>query len=684
MRGKRMLAWALLLLALAPAVSMGETARPWWRKDWLCLRVARVKAVTAGADAFVFEFYNGGLTQPDARDVRVIARGEVLPCWVVWHEQGGLTRVAAPLVAGVQEYDVYFGNPKALALESKWRPSSGVWLETRPFNIRPPADWKQMEKALAATEKTVYGRGLVDRIFHGYNPFGPSGRSISIYRGVLHITKGGEYSFSTTSGGSGFLFINGELVLSRVGIHWAAPRADFHKELKLNPGKVKIEYYNATPGGEQRQVVAWSRPDMPQPRYEVIPAEAFGIPPVAECVLRKQYDSYVAPDFSFQNAEEFQGETCLVVRAVFKDESGVTTPRKLARKWSFGDGLTGEGESVEHLYFRPEKRKVTLTLDGGAEKHSVTHIVAAEQNWERQADPSLKTDPDKLLALARKADLSRLALADVLAAANFFRERESKADLKRVHEAVVRRVAEMGDRELGAASGLALEVCGESEKERPAALAAFRAYEAKAAGKDTKGRIVVDMAEYLLRCGVPGTARREAERALSQFDSMPPLNRRRAHIILGDAAADLGDTRLARQEYEKAEAIEIEKRPFERQAVREGALTRAIEDFICQQRFDAAEEYLDRLEWDIPTARLVGYSRVLRARALWGLERGDEACKLLERLVASQPKNGFADDALLLAARIKLAQQRPARAEAAELLKKLIQDYPESAHLKEA
>ena len=681
-RSKRLLTVLAACFALFAFFRPCE-AKSWWKAEWSCRRSVKVDGfVDSSTDAFVFEFCNGAKTREDGRDIRVVANGRVVPHWLVWHTPGGLTRIAAQYQRGVRDYDIYYGNPYAPHIRGQWRPRSGLWLETRRFRGRFPTSWSKMRQDLERTKGDVYDRGLVSQIYHGYNPYGPSGYSINIYKGTLDAPRDGRYQLASNATEASFLLLDGKVIQQWAGWLWARNRARGVKRLTLKKGLHPIEFYSVATRWRQVSVVAWRTPGMRGRKFEVIPASAF-VP-----VARARQTSYeirgedVAPDFTFENLDEVHTGFTILVRLRFVDRSGASRGGRHKRVWDFGDGQKGEGARVEHVYFRPCPRKVTLTLTSGRKKWSVAHVVPAQQNWARQADRSLRPSAREYVRVIERYDFSKLHVADLLTALQVFHWKNVAGGLRSALRALVARAKSMNDRDLRKASELTLLAFENSERRDREGVAALQSFRAAARAPGTKAAITMDLADYFLRFNVSESAQKEAQAALAMKPAA--LEKRRAHVVLGDVALDTGDVKTARENYEAAEKIKISKRSAKHELVRVGAFTRIIEDYIRQGRHDAAEEMLDRLEWDIPTARLDGYSKILRGRILLGLGRCDEGAGMLERLVASMPKNSFADDALLLAAQIHLERKPPKKTEAAADLKRLLKDYPESSHIGEA
>ena len=679
---RRLAALALLLIAAAPALG----GIPWWNTAWRCRRVVHIKGFLGPeVGAFYFEFYNGGLTREDGRDIRVVAGGRVVPHWLVWHTPGGVTRVAAQYVRGARLCAIYYGNPRAPQPEGDWTPRGGLWLETRPYRRGFPTDERKLKRELAATADNVYGRGLVEQIYHGHNPYGPSGYSLSIYRGTLDVKKAGRYALASNATEASFLYLDDRLIQKWAGWSWARNRARGVKKLKLRAGLHPIRFYSFAVRWRQISVVAWLPPGAKRKRFEVIPASAF-LP-----IARARQWSYeirgekVAPDFSFENVDEAHTDFTILVRCRFRNTTALPRGTRVRCRWSFGDGLSAEGEDVTHVYFRSADRKVTMTLHVDGRKWTVTHVVPATQNWARQSDRKLWPDRKAYGRTVQAYDFAKLDTRDLLIAIRVFGWHgwpDATQDLHRALEAVIARAGKLRSSDRIEASDLVGDAYEKRDRPTPLAIEAFKRLEAAGGPDAVKGRIGVDMAEYYLHFKMFENAERAAEAALK----LKPIavDTRRARVILGDVAFTKGDVKAARAQYEQAEAIKVAKRTQARERVRVGAFTRIIEDYIRQNRQDAALEILDRLEWEIPTVRLDGYNKILRGKILWGLKKPNEAVTMLERLVATNPKNAFADDALLLAARIHLDQRPPRRKEAAADLKKLLKDYPESANVNEA
>ncbi|MDP6380059.1 MAG: PQQ-binding-like beta-propeller repeat protein, partial [Phycisphaerae bacterium] len=135
---KRLVFPAVLVLLL-PAVVCGQ-----WFSDasaggagWLCRRSVKItSSVIEGkpAEIGVVTFRPGELLSGDGRDIRIVAKagGKEVPRIVVKADPSAECRILFKLLPGVKDYYVYYGNLKANAPKSDWRPQTGILLHEVP------------------------------------------------------------------------------------------------------------------------------------------------------------------------------------------------------------------------------------------------------------------------------------------------------------------------------------------------------------------------------------------------------------------------------------------------------------------------------------------------------------------------------------------------------------------------
>ena len=158
--------------------------------------------------------------------------------------------------------------------------------------------------------------------------------------------------------------------------------------------------------------------------------------------------------------------------------------------------------------------------------------------------------------------------------------------------------------------------------------------------------------------------------------------RRRVLLGLAEVAVFKGDASGARKRLGEADAIRIKKSEQGGSAVRVGSLSRAVEDYVRRNEFTAARGLLDTWEWEYPLDRLAGYSTLLRAKLHMQREEYGRAVRLLTSLVVVNPASNYAGELLMTAGECHLALGD--KTAARDTYKRVLGEYPESPHVKDA
>jgi len=255
-----------VVLGMAGAVSAES---PWHRAGWSHRAVVEVvERSPGGQDVAAVRVRHNGVIEPDARDLRVAdADGRALPYQVdaILPQREVLLRFRAE--DGAARYHVYFGNadaprdpmratvdpspgggPPTAGVEANgWVPRVGLVLITkrRPRDADNPESVDEIAKLLRESP-AIDGAGYRRVISDGVNPFGNSDYFLSVYRGWLHLPRGGEYGFCTASNEASFSFMDGEPLVHWPGRH-TEKRGRFGQksvERSVEAGPHYVEYFH--------------------------------------------------------------------------------------------------------------------------------------------------------------------------------------------------------------------------------------------------------------------------------------------------------------------------------------------------------------------------------------------------------------------------------------------------------
>lgn len=665
------------LVALLCAGASGQTA--WWDGDYAARRAVTVYAGDAGVpgdEAAIVTFETAGMAAKDGADIRVVARGREVPCRLYGVGPGDTATLAFKVTKEVRDYHIYFANPKAKAPSGGWSPARGLILETRKFNGGDPSNLARMRQIWAASGP-FYGAGAVERVWHGYNPFGPNEGFVSRYEGWFVCRVKGTYDFATTSDDASFLVVDGRQIAAWPGWHGPVGDARHHGTAVLDAGVHRLEYLHATGGGTTCAVAAWRAPGADG--FEVMPASVFV--PLSRAVVGplELASRRTAADFSWQSAGEAllsKEEERYAVRMSFQLRTeGAQTGAVL---WDFGDGQKGRGPAVSHLFLAEGDYNVTMSLGQGANAPSVKNAVRVHRGWERQAAKEIDQIASYMPEVA-KYDIEALDAGSAYNLIIIAREGKSAPLARRVALAVAARANDAGPGRLRSVLDAAREAIGIEGLSKDDALIKGYLAGQKAAKGEAKAVLAQALVDIYLEKGDADAAAAVAKETLSE--EMDRNAKRLLYIAYAQAAGYRGDGQAAANALAAAAEIGIDRSSLQQMALT-GAIAFQVEDFIAKKEYGEALAALDKWDWEKPVERLEGFSPYLRARVFQAQGRSGRAAREFEAVAAVAPASAYAPRALLGAAKLRLAAGNSAAARA--YLDRIVRDYQTSPEVDEA
>lgn len=325
----------------------------------------------------------GGWLKPDGSDVAVqTAAGQVIPVDVLSHNSAGETLIQFKRNGNDAWYWAYAANPQAPA--TKVEPiREGLTVEVRAWAGDDLGSWAVVREGLAKSD-TVIGNAVVAEIVQNCNPVRPgeSRNFAASYRGFLDIKQAGVYRFFVNSEDAGFLFIDGFKVCDRPGINQrvtgAVPLKTFGTELELTAGLHPFEVHHVmgnSPTAYGICTLLWLPPG--QNYWSYVPAAAFTSAEYAQVAAIEAAGNAPAAAFTSGMDDALtsgDGVTVYLVR--FEAQGSIPDPNQLL--WDFGDGTTGAGRTVTHVYFKSGDYNVSLRSgDGRAGFRRQVHVWAA-------------------------------------------------------------------------------------------------------------------------------------------------------------------------------------------------------------------------------------------------------------------------------------------------------------------
>ncbi|HUT36491.1 MAG TPA: PKD domain-containing protein [Planctomycetota bacterium] len=710
--GRLACAWAALLAAAGALGGEG------WGQyaAWQARRTVSIPAADPkqpklpDLDCVFVSFPTAEFLQPDGADLRVEIGGKPAPFKVVHIGFGGVVGLVAGIATPSDTMHVYYGNPAAKPLPSDWEPHRGVWLETRRFKGGEP---KSLDALRAAWAKggPPFGAAPVQRIFHGFNLFGPSDNYMSLYKGWLALDKDATITFALVADDIAYLLVEGSVAVSKPG--WGPMPGGRHlagEPLPLTRGIHPVTVIHVEGTGPQAIGAAWWMPGMRRGEkylhFQIIPAQAFAPMRYGKLLDYEVRGQAVSADFSYRNeGDVLLDDRRMLVRFVFKDQSRPANRALLCQPhWDFGDGTTSASRDPSHIYLRPGDYPATLTLRSQNATYQVRQTIragpgytrAAAAHWDKLADYA---------PLLEDYQFEKMATADLLVAAAAAAELEDPALIVATCRLLFQRGAELDDEAY-------VRYCillgrhlrdlkpKDEEKEDPKvveqkareraeeALRVFSAAEQRTKDIHAKARLANEKGDVLYYyLNDLEKAEREYTKTLTQYAKAADAQVRLAQIRIGDVYRTKGDPPAALKAYQRAAEMPIHNRTEGVEAARRGSFPRTVEDYTARKLYKEAHEALDEWDWEFPTDKLAGYSSLLRARLAAAEGNKKEAVKQAEELIRGNKESEYADDLLLFLTDFYLGDGQLDKA--LDAASRLLDAYPASdlqdeAHLKRA
>ena len=665
--GRRLLWGAGAGLAALTTLAADE-----WRVPDATFRAAvqREAAFSRPADAGSFLLYPCGL-DPSALGVRVLtADGAEAASQVIWASAGEPLKVMFDASDRRTAYTVYFG-PSGAGRATAVVPA-GVVLETRPRAGDGVGSFKEV-KALWDAAREPLGRSLVPSICQGLHLHGPTANFLSWYRGFLDIRAGGDYEFATVSSGASFLQIDGRIVAQWPGWHgpWEGVRGEHKGQLKLTPGRHRIDYWNAQDESGFCLEAAWKPPG--QNRFHVIPAEAFTpVAPFRVSAVERAPGEPVPASFSWQIAGHSMANTNLaLVTVVFN----VVKERSDGQyRWVFDDGVESRGAAVRHAFLRPGMRTVKLeALSGPTAVSRLTQTVSVHPLWSQ-----LEEWPDDLFAEQKAEILSRdLAVAPLADLASLVRLADAVKDrqiLARAGPACLQRSREFSPAQADVFYALAFHFQHPLARQYGMAEQAFRtALGLSAEGSPIRERTRLHFSGFLIH--VYGST----DEALALLGSIEDagfndLEKRLRKIYEADARLVRGDAAGARAEYLSAGTVM--ERTDRAYTARRRARLETARDFVNRGEYEEAERLIREIEWETPIERLGAETGLLLLKIQAARQEYPLALARCHRLLNAAPPDAARAEILYQLVEVSFAMGR--REEASQALRMLLGEHPYS------
>jgi tetratricopeptide (TPR) repeat protein len=561
---------------------------------------------------------------------------------------------------------LYFGNPAAEPIAplrqpdgSPWRPQRGLVLRiyAKPKPVFPDTLPQLLD---LANHGTLQGALVRDQVSDGFNPCGTSSNYIGIYEGYLHIDKPGTYGFCSASCDGSWIVVNGKTILSWPGPHGYAgsEHGQKHGQIDLPPGDAFVQYFHEAGSHGHLAFLGWHPPGAAG--YVAIPREQWLAGRTAEPAAYEARDKpllavpHVATENTYWVRDSADQQTTLVNFSV----AGASRDGKITKAhWVFGDGLTAEGPSVQHVYFRFGRPEAALTV---TDDHGHTDTTTFHPNIfliDTEVSDVGIGNAEQHMHLAADYDTARLERDDLAEFCRFWSKLEHYKQAIAAAGAYLQRFPD--GPAAGELAGLAADAAVHSQAYDPARAEQFYAEAlTRTTGAQPKLHLQLRRARNLawglndpkragplfqaVSAGAPGLGDAEAAKLLT----------RSALIGLGDCALLTADLAGAKALYAKAQAILLRHTDDQeaQDLAKLGSYPFIIDDLRARGEYAFALQAIDQWENEFPLEKLDGLSFFWRGKVLYIWHPGDQAIRFLQLAELVRPAATHVPEAVWLQA----------------------------------
>jgi hypothetical protein len=579
--------------------------------------------------------------------------------------------------SNAKHYDIYFGSDwPTLPLPNA---NSGVLLETRLGDGSTINDLPGMLNAWNKAT-TVEGRAILPGIFEGGNRFGPEANLLLHFTGWFNVTASEHLQLAVMSTDASFVLVDGREVAEWPGRHdiGGGMQGQHMGSVDLAAGLHQLDYYNAygSPGGPPLLACLAAKGGPDEKWAMLMPGNTFFTPTDHAHVIDYATQGATAPPFAI----DWKSSAQSVVGPESPDVGFITLsftchPQQAETvTWTFDDGTTAQGESVDHLFPRPGLRTVQVEVKsatGGAAP--LRQLVHVHPDWVR-----LNTYPPALAPEAQADILARdpatFSPSDLAGCTAVFATFKATDALLKLQPTLCAKMPAMADADLPYIEQASLLLAPDlaHARESSALLQALldRCSNPSLIAIASSARVALGQLTLLTT-----THTDEVQALLAGVDpkALAGKERRAYRMLEADLALATGDVASARQQYGAMTAPA--RGPDERSSVRETGRIDQARIFLERKDDDAAETALDQVAQQSPLKKLSPDWELIRLRLYQDENLPDIAFLYATRLL---PVMTGSERSELLYGLVDLAQQRGDRAFAARMLAELLQKHPYS------
>jgi len=235
-------------------------------------------------------------------------------------------------------------------------------------------------------------------------------RKLEFAEGAISELKNNTYTFLTGSAGASWVLVDGTPVASWPATKQLPKKGDKYYNynegaVNLEPGIHRVEYLYAATGKTYLTFMLWRHPAQKKPR--IMETERFGNVAEADVLKATRGGAGRPPAWELTKDSRIPGVPDFVLAEFHVPHAPKTNENENGPvyRWTFGDGATARGRTVEHLYLATGTYEVTLeAYETASEENrlwSVTQPVRVHVPYDLEAF----IETDRLRTLIREKTL---------------------------------------------------------------------------------------------------------------------------------------------------------------------------------------------------------------------------------------------------------------------------------------
>ena len=388
-----------------------------------------------------------------ASPIRVFdANGQAVGSELLPTPPGDPIRIVFDASTHTQSYDVYFGA-------TDWPPmplkdeKQGVWLESRVGDGKGADKLSDMMDLWTKAADKPEGKTIVPGIFEGGNRFGPEKNLLLHFTGYFNATAKEHIDFAVMSSDAAFVLVDGKEVVEWPGAHdwWGGMQAQHQGGVDLDPGLHTLDYYCDYFQTGMPLLVCLAAKGGPIDKWAMMqPNNALFTPTAHAHVTDYAFQGTAAPPLAIdsvvkdQSVAEHNNPDLAFITETFT----CRPPQDGTVTWTFDDGGTATGETVDHLFARPGLRVVQVQMqDANSSIRPVQQQIHVRPDWYKltTTPPDLNA-PDKADLLARDPNL--FTPADIAGSFGMFGTYQAIDGLVKLQPAATAKMKQIADGDL--------------------------------------------------------------------------------------------------------------------------------------------------------------------------------------------------------------------------------------------